>query len=250
VPLLNPLPTIRCGRGRDLPGTSLPRSRRSKLGYAPLPYCVVGPGRGQCSIHAATCHPQEQGGAWLHELKVARLHELPECELQLTSHVHAGDSASSHVPVHDPMLLEAELGRRSTRPSPHLGQQSLLDPVLESVGFEVGLEPAHPVELASNQGQPADSNAAAVLVPPSLLDFVNTSRGVELVQMLEGVIPSSPSSFVRVLSKPVASNVLPTSSKTQAPCAGPSNLATNAAPDSRRRHPTVHWPLLPLKIYS
>jgi hypothetical protein len=110
VPLLNPLPTIRCGRGRDLPGTSLPRSRRSKLGYAPLPYCVVGPGRGQCSIHAATCHPQEQGGAWLHELKVARLHELPECELQLTSHVHAGDSASSHVPVHDPMLLEAELG--------------------------------------------------------------------------------------------------------------------------------------------
>jgi hypothetical protein len=124
-------------------------------------------------------------------------------------HVHVGDTASSLVPAHDPMLLEAELGCIDTWLSLHLGQQSLLDPVLESVEFKVGQEPAHPVELASDRGQPADSNSAAIPAPLSPTNFVNTSRGAEPMQMLEGVIPASPSSFVRVLLKPVTSDILP-----------------------------------------
>jgi hypothetical protein len=151
---------------------------------------------------APTCRLQRQWDAWLHELEVACPQVLSEGELQLASLVCTSGSASLDVLAHDPMMWEEELGQSNDQPPPHLGQDTLLDPIMESVGFEVGQQLAQ-FQPASNG--PTDLNVMAALAPTSPPDFVNTSIGAEPVQMLEGVILSSPSSFVHVLSKPVAS---------------------------------------------
>jgi hypothetical protein len=129
------------------------------------------------------------------------------------SHAHATVTATvTSMPTlnEDPMQWEVELGH------PHLfmGYHSLSKLVLESVGFSVGLLPGQLDRALVVSGPVVDSNST----PPPSLDpasdsppaFVNTSRRAELAHMIKGVILTIPTSFVCVLSKPVATYALAT----------------------------------------
>jgi hypothetical protein len=140
------------------------------------------------------------------------------------------------------MQWEAELGHFNARSSTNLGQPDLSDPVLEVVGLEVTLSPAQPEQLAGDPGPTTDSNASVIPVPPSLLDFITMSRGAEPVQMLEGVIPSNPLSFVCILSKLVATDILPTpppSCRRRSPPVSLSFHITHLTKKAFRRAPVV-----------
>jgi hypothetical protein len=89
-------------------------------------------------------------------------------------------------------------------------------------------------------------NSLGRSVKPSPLAFVNTTRGAEPSQMIDGVIPSSPSAFIHVLSKSVASTVLatpPPQHQSRAPI--PVSLPHRSSQLAKKKPSTMFqpWPL-------
>jgi hypothetical protein len=93
--------------------------------------------------------------------------------------------------------------------------------VFKSVGFDIDTVAAQQEPIAPSMAEvPSFSNAKVVPTPasPSMAAplpesperLVKTIRGAKSAQMLEGIIPSSPSSFVRVLSKLIVNHGLAT----------------------------------------